>query len=44
MVIGIVVNYKDQELSLYINIILIIVVALLIIGKEGRGEIEEKDS
>ena len=44
MVIGIVVNYKDQELSLYINIILIIVVALLIIGKEGRGENEEKDS
>ena len=42
MVIGIIVNYKDQELSLYINIILIIIVALLIIGKEGRNEIEEK--
>ena len=44
MVIGIIVNYKDQDLSLYINIILIIIVALLIIGKEGRNEIEEKDS
>lgn len=38
MTAGVVVKYKDQELSLYINIILVIIVTLLIIGKEGREQ------
>lgn len=41
-VIAMVVNYKDQELSLYINIIMVIVVVLLIIGKEKNIYDEEK--
>ena len=43
MIVGIVVNDKDQELSLYINIILVIIVFLMIIGKEGR-ECDEEDN
>lgn len=42
LVIAMVVNYKDQELSLYINIIMVIVVVLLIIGKEKNIYDEEK--
>ena len=42
LVIAMVVNYKDQELSLYINIIMVIVVVLLIIEKEKNIYDEEK--
>lgn len=42
LAIALVVNYKDQELSLYINIVLIIVVILLVVGKEKKRYVEEK--
>ena len=44
MIVGIVVNYKDQELSLYINILLIIIAALLVIGKGGKKRDEKENS
>lgn len=42
LAIALIVNYKDQELSLYINIVLIIVVILLMVGKEKKRYVEEK--
>lgn len=42
LAIALFVNYKDQELSLYINIVLIIVVILLVVGKEKKRYVEEK--
>lgn len=44
MIIAFFVKYKDQELSLYINIILIITVVLLLIGLSERRLHFEKES